>query len=443
MLNGTSGAVKFILSILFFPMFFQNAFMRFAWGIGDQAWLMLAKRLFLLLPVCAIIVGCWASVACLMTVPVRQNRREFVTKLFITWWDLGKSIFSFWGGVFKMVLNVFAAALGLLRFAVLGLWSIVQDVLLAPFEFIRRVAQQVVSSPIPWIAVFLTLGWCAIETTIFTYVMSPLVVDTFSNITGEQLSEAFIRIPLYIFLLFIVLGSYAVLSNLVDSVKGRSASSIFGIGAIEIVVLFVEVVFLYREFVDSLVPWFAQYSENFELGVFWTLAIACFVWFGIRSLSWFLFAAHGTPTILAVIQGKGVKMSGRSKRPKNQFLEISSGFWSKMKTETPWIQAKGEELLASFILPPLQIIAAGLNFLTLLVITSHLFPLPFKNMEAITYSENLLKNMSDKSSALKPSPARAPRQQPAPKPAAPAFEPESPEPVVSSYNREGDSSDDA
>ena len=444
MLNGTSGAVKFILSILFFPMFFQNAFMEFAWGAGDQAWLMLTKRLFLLLPVCAIIVGCWASVACLLTVPVRQNRREFVTNLFITWWDLGKSIFSYWGGVFKMVLNLLAATLGLARFLILAVWTIIQDVLFAPFELVRRVAQQVIRSPIPWIAVFLTLGWCLIETTIFTYVTAPLVVDTFSNITGEQLAEAFIRIPLFVFLLFVVLGSYAVLSNLVHVVKKRSVSSILGIGAIEIVVLFVEVVFLYREFVDSLVPWFAQYSENFELGIFWTLAISCFVWFGIRSLSWFLFAAHGTPTILAVIQGKGLKVSTKGKRPKSQFLEISSGFWDRMKTETPWIQAKGEELLASFILPPLQIVAAGLNFCTLVIITGHLFPIPFKNMEAITYSENLIKNMSKRSGALKPESQRAParRPQPTPRPAAPAVEPER-SPMVPSYTRDGDSSDDA
>ncbi len=441
MLNGTSGAVKLILSVLFFPMFFQNAFMSFAWGAGDQTWLMLSKRVFLLLPFCAIIVGCWATVACLITVPVRQNRREFVTNLFITWWDLGKSIFSFWGGVFKMVLNSFAALLGLLRFAVLGVWTIVQDVLLAPFQFMRGVAKQVISSPVPWIAVVLTLAWCVIETTIFTYVMSPLVVDTFSNITGDQLSEAFIRIPLFMFLLFVVLGSYAILSNLVQTVKKRNVSSILGIGAIEIVVLFVEVVFLYREFVDSLVPWFAQYSENFELGVFWTLAIACFVWFGVRSLSWFLFAAHGTPTILAVIQGRGLKMSKSGKRPKNEFLQVSSGFWNKMKAETPWIQAKGEELLASFILPPLQIVAAGLNFLTLLVITSHLFPLPFKNMAAITYSENLIKN---RSGALKPEPQKgpAPRSQAPPRPAAPAVERQAPEPAVSGFSREPQSSDD-
>ena len=60
------------------------------------------------------------------------------------------------------------------------------------------------------------------------------------------------------FLFFVVMGSYAVLSTFVDSFKSKSFQQILGIGVIEVIVLFVEVVFLYREFVDSLVPWFAS-----------------------------------------------------------------------------------------------------------------------------------------------------------------------------------------
>ena len=68
----------------------------------------------------------------------------------------------------------------------------------------------------------------------------PVVIDTFSNITGETLKESFIRVPLALFLFFIVMGSYAVLSTFVDSFKSRSIQQILGIGVIECVVLFVE-----------------------------------------------------------------------------------------------------------------------------------------------------------------------------------------------------------
>lgn len=393
---GSNGIMNTILSVLLFPMYFQGAFIDFAWGAGNDFWIMLAKRIFLMLPVLGIILGCWTSIACVLTVPIRQNRREFITTIFITWWDLGKSIVLFWGGIFKLLFSLVVAILGLARIFLFAAWAVVQDMLLIPFGIARRAMHSVMSSSIPWIAVFLTLAWCLIETTIFTYVMTPLVVDTFSNITGQQLTDNFVRVPLFLFLLFVVLGSYAVLSTFVGSVKGKNLSSILGIGVIEVVVLFVEVVFLYREFVDSLVPWFAQYSENFELGVFWTLAISCFVWFGIRSLSWFLFASHGTPTIMKVIQGKGIKIADSGERAPGGLFEISAGFWSKIREDTEWGRKTGEELLASFMLPPLQVVAASINFCTLLVITNHLFPVPFKDMSAIKYSEQLINSLSQK-----------------------------------------------
>ena len=48
------------------------------------------------------------------------------------------------------------------------------------------------------------------------------------------------------------------------------------------------------------------------------------------------------------------------------------------------------------MLPPLQIIAAAFNFCTLCAINTHLFVLPFKNMDAIRYSEKLVKNYKQK-----------------------------------------------
>jgi hypothetical protein len=402
MLTETSGIVKVILSVLFFPMYFQEAFMKFAWSAGDQLWVMSVKRLLLLLPVSAILLGCWASIVSLLTVPVRQKRQEFITALFVTWWDLGKSILSYWGGIIRFLMSLAVSIAGLVRVVVLAIWALAQDILLMPVYLLKQIGQSVVKSPIPWIAVTLTLSWCLVETTIFTYVMTPLVIDTFSNITGNTMSEAYVRVPLFMFLFFVVLGSYAVLSTFVDSFKGKSVSAIAGIGVIEIVVLFVEVVFLYREFVDSLVPWFAQYSQNFELGPFWTIAIACFVWFGVRSLSWFLFASHGTPTIMAVIQGRGLRITQKGKTPRTRVLAVSDEYWRKMKKESVWVKTQGEELLSALLLPPLQVVAAGLNFCTLCVINQHLFSLPFQNMEAIKYSEDLVKGLKHRAESTSP-----------------------------------------
>lgn len=394
MINDSSGFIKIVLSVLFFPLFFQEAFLNFAWGELDSPLLMLVKRLFLLLPVLAIILGCWVTIACVITIIFRQNRQHFIIALFVTWWDLGKAVVTFWGGVFKFIFNFIVALFELLKILVLGIWSLIQEILFMPFRLISNVGKNVVSSGVPWIAFFLTVFWCLVEAMIFTYVTTPLVVDTFSNITGEQLSASFVRIPLYIFLLFIIMGSYAVLSTFLDATKSKNISAIIGIGVIEIVTLFVEVVFLYREFVDSLVPWFAQYSQNFELGIFWTLAIAVFVWFGVRSLSWFLFASHGTPTLLAIIQGKGFKSETINGSSSRKLVSVSSEFMEKIKWDMDWIEEKSENLLAAFILPPLQVIASAINFCTLLITSKHLFELPFKSINDIKKSTVLIESLA-------------------------------------------------
>lgn len=393
MFNETSGIWKAVLSVLFFPLLFQNDFINFAWGAANQFWVMAGKRIFILLPLLAFILGCWVSIACLLTVLIRQNRREFLTSLLITWWDLGKSVVYFWGGIIKFILNLAAAVVELGKIIVLGLLSLLQEVVYTPFRLFRSISRNVLSSPVPWVAVYLTFFWCIIEAVIFTYVTTPLVVDVFSNITGEHLSINFIRIPLFLFLLFVIMGSYAVLSTFVSSFKSKNVSSILGIGVIESVVLFVEVVFLYREFVDSLVPWFAQYSENFELGIVGTLAVSCFVWFGIRSLSWFLFASYGTPTILHLIQGKGIIVFNQGEIIKTGLRSISPEFIEKIKAEMNWMRDKGEELISSLMLPPLQVIAAGINFCTLLLNSRHLFELPFKSLSSIASSRVLIETI--------------------------------------------------
>jgi hypothetical protein len=390
MFTETTGIVKLILSILLFPLYFQYDFLYFAWGLDDTTWMMLGKRLFLLLPVLALILACWLTILCAITIIVRPNRRQFIISLLMTWWDLGKSIVSFWGGVFKFAFTFALAVFSLLKVILLGVWSLIQEIIFMPFRFVKNVGQNVVTSEIPWIAVYLTIFWCLVEATIFTYVTTPLVMDTFANLTGEALSVNVIRIPLYVFLLFVVLGSYAVLSTMIEVIKKKNISGILGILVIEFIVMMVEVMFLYREFVDSLVPWLAQYSEGFELGIFWTIAISVFVWFGIRSLSWFLFASHGTPTIMSVIRGEGLKTEKKRAVSKVRLTDISFDFMDRIKKDTQWIEQKGEEVLGAFMLPPLQVVAAALNFLTLLFVGKHLFDLPFKSLDDIKESSTII-----------------------------------------------------
>lgn len=392
MFTGTTGVWKIVLSILFFPLFFQNHFVAFAWGAGEPWPLRLVKWLFLLPGVLAFILACWVTMASLLTIPVRQNRSAFITGLLITWWDLGRSVFAFWGGAFRFVFYLAAALFAVVKLIVIGTWAVLQDFILFPFRVVKNLGENVTKAGVPWIAVFLTLIWAVLEAAIFTYVTTPVVIDTFSNMTGNELSEASIRIPLFIFMLFIVLGSYAVLSTWAEAVKSKNVGAIIKIGVIELVTLFVEVVFLYREFVDSLVPWFAQHtSGDFDLGIVGILAISSLTWLGVRGISWFLFASHGTPTLMAVLRGSGIHVPVTSNAQKEVSpTTMTASLWAAVKNDLTFIQKKGDEVLAAFIIPPLQVLASAINFLTLLVTSEHLFRLPFKSIEEVMDSKVVL-----------------------------------------------------
>ncbi len=376
----------------------------FAWGANDTFWLAMAKRTFLLLPLGAIALSYWTTVLSLVTVLFRSNRSRFMNTVLVTWWDLGRAVFSFWGGTFKAVATLAVAVFGVCRLAILGAWVAVQDIVLIPFRGAAQVASGIANPSIPWIAVAMTLTWCFLEATIFTYVSSPLVIDTLSNVMGgEQLSGPLFRGMLFGFMLVITLGSYSVLSQFSAALKSRDVATMVKIGAVEAVAMSVEVVFLYREFVDALMPWFAQHTSNgFELGIFGTLAVASFAWFGIRSLSWFLFASSGTPTIMAIIQGTGlnVKGGGGAKVFRLSF-PMTSQLFDRIKTEMKWISEQGEAVLGAFILPPLQVVAAAINFCTVLFANKHLFSIPFESVSDLKDARALLQEMEKKSSRRK------------------------------------------
>jgi len=391
MFNEASGAWKVILSLLFFPVLFQHDFLIFALGADDLFWVALLKRLFLLLPVLSIILACWVTIPCVLSVVFRAQRTEFVITFFLIWWDLGKAIFSFWGGILKFLLVLVTAIMALLKLIVLGIWVLIQDLFFIPIQLLKNLGVGVFDAGIPWIALVLTLVWCLIEATVFTFVTTPLVMDTLSNLTGEGLSETLLRIPLFLFLLFLILGSYAVLSTWTDALSSKKIGTIIKIGMIELVALFVEVVFLYREFVDSLVPWFDQHtSGDFQLGIAGTLAIATVAWLGIRGMSWVLFASHGTPLMMAIIRGSGLTASSTAPGEKQPLMEIR--LIEQLRKEFEWALARGTEVSEAFLIPPLQILAASVNFCTFLFTSIPIFEIPLTKLDQIMSSKGFLEN---------------------------------------------------
>src|SRR5437867_5078603 len=368
----------------------------FAWGAGDPFWLLAMKRLFLLMPLGAIALGYWTSVLSVPTIVVRAKRRTFVSLVLVTWWDLARAIFTFWGGVLRLAIRFMISLLGVCQMLVVGLWAVIQELVAMPFRMIRSVGSNVLNPGVPWIAVAMTFLWCLFEATIFTYVMTSLVIDTLSNLAGTQMTETAVRIPLFLFMLFIVLGSYAVLSTWAAALKSRDWPTIIKIGVVELVAMFVEVVFLYREFVDALVPWFAQHtSGNFDLGIVGTLAIAGVTWLGLRSLTWFLFASVGTPTMMAIIQRQGVGNRDAAGEARPGFRFFSESFAGQLRSEFQWVGAEGERLLESFFVPPMQVVAAALNFVTRLVSNRHSVDLPLQKVEDFKVARLLVAELNN------------------------------------------------
>jgi len=114
---------------------------------------------------------------------------------------------------------------------------------------------------------------------------------------------------------------------------------------------------------------------------------------GVRAMTWFLFASHGVPVITAVIQGSGLKKPvGSGPSVMEDAFAYTVTFFNHFKKDADWVHQKADELLGAFILPPLQVISAVVNFFILLIASRHLFDLPFKSFREIMRSKELLES---------------------------------------------------
>jgi hypothetical protein len=176
-------------------------------------------------------------------------------------------------------------------------------------------------------------------------------------------------------------------------VKRREWKGIVQMVAVELFVMFFEVMFLYRELIDTLTPWIAQQTDV-KMGLWATLALSAFGWIGIRGMTWFLFGQYGTPQMLAFISRKPmVEDEGHHARPVP--VEPAPAWWrqpvAELKQEIEWLHTKSEELLDYLVLPVMQVAAAALNFGMVLVASRQVFKLPFKDRSEITQTWEILK----------------------------------------------------
>ncbi len=340
------------------------------------------KAALLLLPAAVLIVSLWAMMVSLYTLPFRSGRGYFLTALLMSWWDVGRMAWFFWAGMGRFLFVLAGWIASLVKAMARLTWNAIKGALNSPFAVLDWTSRRYFQPGVPWLAFFLLLLWSAIEATIFTFTLRPTMNELLADLTGFEPNPVMLSALLYIFLFFLVGGSFACVQALNDAIKSKQYGTIVSMVLIEAVVAMFEVLFLYRELVDAITPWMAQ--QGFNLGIGGTLAIAFSGWLGVRGMTWFLFGRYGTPALIAVLARETISRQGShvDVEPPRQ-----PDFWkapiTALKAEVDWFKKEGREMFELLTLPVLQLVAAGFNFCLVVLLGRPLFTLPFRSLDEV------------------------------------------------------------
>lgn len=361
----------------------------------SSGWMTVLKYVLLFPPLLLWIGAIWCTHLSLYTLPFRSGRQKFFSMLLISWWDAARSVWQYWVGMFQLCAVVLGWLFALARMILNFLLEVLRQLLIAPFTMTGRLSKSYFQPGVPWIAFTLLIFWCVLEATIFTYTLFPTVSEVLADLVGLQAPQ-YTGPVLYLFLLFLILGSFACLQALLETIKKRDFKFLAQMIIVELFVMFFEVMFLYRELVDAITPWIAQHTgEQFRMGVMFTLSLATFGWVGIRGMTWFLFGQFGTPPLLAFISRRPLQDFDEREAP--EAAEPAPAWWRPVvedfKREVDWLHGRAEELVAYLSLPVLQVIGAIMNFASVLVTSRPVFSLPFKSLKEVMETRQVMSAM--------------------------------------------------
>jgi len=375
--------LEFLLGALAWIPAFQAWLLEWIWSLGGSILAAVAARALLLLPALLLIAGIWTTMSSIYTLPFRAGRGRYLQTLILAWWDAMRTVWLFWVGLIRLCIVCLGWIWGAIRHGGALLFHILRQVLASPFAALDWTARRYFKPGVPWLAFLLTLLWSAVEATIFTFTLQPTLSEVFYDLTGTAANPAIVGPLLFLFLFLLVSGSFASIQVLSEAIDARRIKQIVQMTLIEVIVMFFEVFFLYRELVDASVPWIAQQTGGeVRLGLVGTLGIACFGWIGIRAMTWFLFGRFGTPALLAILSRQTLTITDSGAEPP---ARPAVAWWSEtieaFKREHEWFRSRGAELIELAALPVLQILAAAINFFMVLVLSQPVFQLPFGSLQ--------------------------------------------------------------
>ncbi len=376
-------AIEFLLGALAWIPAWQARLLELVWWPGGSALTMIATRVLVLLPALLLVAGVWATMSSVYTLPFRAGRGRYLQTLALAWWDAGRTVWLFWVGFARLGIVILGWLWGAVRHGSALIFHMLRHIIASPFAALDWTARRYFKPGVPWLAFLLTILWSAVEATIFTFTLQPTLTEVFYDLTGTAANPAIVVPILFLFLFLLVSGSFASIQVLTEAIDTRRIKQIVQMTLIEIIVMLFEVFFLYRELVDASVPWIAQQTGGeVRLGLFGTLAIACFGWIGIRAMTWFLFGRFGTPALLAIMSRQTLTIGETEAEPP---ARPAVAWWSEtiqaFKHEHEWFRSRGAELAELAALPVLQILAAAINFFMVLVLSQPIFDLPFGSLE--------------------------------------------------------------
>jgi hypothetical protein len=356
---------------------------------GSSTAEVVAKVVFLLPPALVVVVGLWATMASVYTLPFRATRIRYITTLTYSWWDMGRSIWFFWVGVARVLLLAVGWVWGLLKLGGRIVVSTLKTTIESPFVVLDWTSRRYFQPGVPWIAFLLILAWSALEGTIFTYTLLPTVTELLANLTGVEPTTAVVTPILWLFLVVLIAGSFACIEGLSRAVRSRHWSQIVTMVFVEFAVMFFEVLFLYRELVDAMTPWIYQQS-GYQMGLVSTLVVAGLGWMGVRGMTWFLFGRYGTPALVSILSRETISQQEATMPAQlTPQAHVIGDAVAALKKETEWFKEEGRHMAELLSLPILQLLAVALNFPVVVVRGDPMFRLPFRSLEEVVASVGL------------------------------------------------------
>jgi hypothetical protein len=353
----------------------------FGFIFDGTAGMAVLKASLLLLPAAVLLVSMWATMISLYSLPFRSGRGYFLTALLMSWWDVGRMAWFYWAGIAQFVFVLIGWIGSAIRAFFRLLWNAIKGALNSPFAILDWTARRYFKPGVPWLAFLLLILWSAIEAIIFTFTLRPTMNELLADLTGFEPNPIMLTALLYIFLFFLVGGSFACVQALNDAIKSKHYGTIISMVVIELVVAMFEVLFLYRELVDAITPWMAQ--QGFNLGIVGTLAVAFGGWVGVRGMTWFLFGRYGTPALISVLARETLSHGTSVDVAPPRQPEFWKAPIAALKAEVDWFKGEAREMFELLTLPVLQLMASGFNFWLVVLLGRPHFTLPFRSLEEV------------------------------------------------------------